>query len=165
MLTKLAGITEVARRRPKEKFTSLAHLINVDMLRLCHLEMDKNKATGIDEVTKEVYSENLEENLADLVQRLKRQAYHPQLVRRVYIPKLGSDKKRPLGIPMADRIAQMVAKIYFEPLVEPYFHADSYEYRPGKSPLNAVEITRKRCWQYKWVLEFDIVGLFDNIDH
>jgi len=66
---------------------------------------------------------------------------------------------------VADRIAQMVVKIYFEPLVEPYFHTDSYGYRPGKSAIDAVEITRKRCWQYNWVLEFDIVGLFDNIDH
>jgi len=66
---------------------------------------------------------------------------------------------------VADRIAQTVVKIYFEPRVEPYFLSDSYGYRPGKSPLDAVEITRKRCWRYNWVLEFDIVGLFDNIDH
>ncbi len=72
--TKLAGIAEVAKRRPNEKFTALAHLINVDMLRLCHIEMDGKKATGIDEVTKETYNENLEENLADLVQRMKRHA-------------------------------------------------------------------------------------------
>ncbi|GAB6172390.1 hypothetical protein JCM15765_18680 [Paradesulfitobacterium aromaticivorans] len=81
------------------KFTSLAHLINADLLRTCHLEMDGKKATGVDGVTKEAYAENLEENLEDLVARMKREAYRPQPVRRVYIPKPGSDKLRPLGIP------------------------------------------------------------------
>ena len=57
-----------------------------------------------------------------------------------------------------------VWKRYFEPIVEPHFHEDSYGYRPGKSALDAVEVTRKRCWKYDWVLEFDIKGLFDNID-
>jgi RNA-directed DNA polymerase len=66
---------------------------------------------------------------------------------------------------VADRVAQMVVKMTFEPSVEPVFLQDSYGYRPGKSALDAVSITRKRCWQYDWVLEFDIKGLFDNIDH
>jgi RNA-directed DNA polymerase len=66
---------------------------------------------------------------------------------------------------VSDRIAQMVVKIYFEPLVEPYFHKDAYGYRPGKSAIQAVGVTRERCWRYNWVLEFDIKGLFDNIDH
>ena len=82
MLTKLIGIAEVARLRPKEKFTSLAHLINADMLRICHIEMDGKKATGIDAVTKESYSQTLEENLIELVSRMKRQAYRPQPVRK-----------------------------------------------------------------------------------
>ena len=59
----------------------------------------------------------------------------------------------------------MTVKLAFEPCVEPHFLADSYGYRPNKSALDAVEITRKRCWKYDWVLEFDIRGLFDNIDH
>ena len=71
----------------------------------------------------------------------------------------------PFGVSIADRIAQMTVKMYFEPLVEPYFHQDSYGYRPNKSALDAVAITRQRCWRYDWVLEFDIKGLFDNIDH
>jgi RNA-directed DNA polymerase len=74
--------------------------------------------------------------------------------------------ERILGVPtVADRIAQTVVKDYFEPLVEPYFHEDSYGYRPKKSAIQAVAATRKRCWRYDWVLEFDIKGLFDNIDH
>ena len=73
---------------------------------------------------------------------------------------------RILGVPtVADRVAQMVVKLLFEPEVEPFFLPDSYGYRPGKSALDAVGITRERCWKYDWILEFDIKGLFDNIDH
>ena len=66
---------------------------------------------------------------------------------------------------VADRVAQMVVKMTFEPAVEPIFLDDSYGYRPGKSALDAVSVTRQRCWRYDWVLEFDIKGLFDNINH
>lgn len=100
MLTKLAKIAEVAKTRPTEKFTSLGHLINEELLEICHNEAKGQKATGVDSVTKEEYGRNLEANLKDLVARLKRHGYHPQPVRRVYIPKPGSKAKRPLGIPM-----------------------------------------------------------------
>lgn len=120
MLTKLAGIAEVAKRRPGEKFTALAHLINVDMLKLCHIEMDGKKAIGIDKVTKEAYNENLEENLADLVKRMKQQAFHPQPVRRVFIPKPGSDKKRPLGIlSYEDKLVQAALAKILSAIYEP----------------------------------------------
>ena len=66
---------------------------------------------------------------------------------------------------VADRIAQAVVKRYLEPLVEPYFHFDSYGYRPGKSALEAISVTRKRCWRYDWVVDLDIKGFFDNLDH
>ena len=66
---------------------------------------------------------------------------------------------------VSDRIAQMVAKKYFEPEVECYFHPDSYSYRPKKSAIEAVGVARQRCWQYDWVLDLDIKGFFDNIDH
>lgn len=64
-----------------------------------------------------------------------------------------------------DRIAQTVVKQYLEPLVEPYFHPDSYGYRPRKSALDAIGVTRKRCWRYDWVVDLDIKGFFDNLDH
>ena len=71
-----------------------------------------------------------------------------------------------LGIPtVADRVAQMVVKIYLEPKVESYFHKYSCGYRPRKSAIDVINITRQRCWKYDWVLKFDIKGLFDNIDH
>jgi RNA-directed DNA polymerase len=92
-------------------------------------------------------------------------SYFPPPVKAVPIPKK-SGGERILGIPtVGDRIAQMIVKLMFEPKVEPYFYRDSYGYRPGKSALDAIGVTRKRCWKYNWVLEFDIKGLFDNIDH
>lgn len=76
------------------------------------------------------------------------------------------EEKRRLGIPtISDRVAQMVVKIYIENRVEPIFHQDPYGYRPGKSALDAVEKARERTWKYDYVLELDIKGLFDNIDH
>jgi RNA-directed DNA polymerase len=66
---------------------------------------------------------------------------------------------------VADRVAQMVVKQVIEPILDPIFLADSYGYRPNQSALDAVGATRERCWRYDWVLEFDITGLFDNIDH
>src|ERR1035437_5127262 len=74
--------------------------------------------------------------------------------------------QRILGVPtVADRVAQTVVKRIVEGVLEPIFKSDSYGYRPNKSALDAIEVTRKRCWEYDWVLEFDIRGLFDNIDH
>lgn len=122
-------------------------------------------AAGVDEQSIKGFDKNLKDNLYKIWNRMSSGSYFPPPVKAVEIPKK-SGGKRILGVPtVSDRIAQMVAKICFEPLVEPYFHTDSYGYRPGKSALDAVEITRKRCWQYNWVLEFDIVGLFDNINH
>ena len=92
-------------------------------------------------------------------------SYFPPPVRAVSIPKK-SGGQRILGVPtVADRVAQMVVKQLIEPDLEPIFLADSYGYRPRKSALDAVGVTRQRCWKYDWVLEFDIKGLFDNIDH
>src|SRR5712675_347542 len=92
-------------------------------------------------------------------------SYFPDPVKAVAIPKKNGGE-RILGVPtVSDRVAQMVVKMLIEPIVEPIFLPDSYGYRPGKSALDAVAITRERCWRYDWVLEFDIKGLLDNIDH
>jgi retron-type reverse transcriptase len=92
MLTKLDRIAEIAKEKPKEKFTSLMHLIYEDMLKYCHHELDKNKATGADKVTKDEYEANLEDSIKELLIRMKSHRYRPQPVRRVYIPKAESKK-------------------------------------------------------------------------
>ena len=95
--TKLLRIAEKARREPGFTFTSLYHLMNEELLRECFKRLRNDAAAGIDEVTKEMYAENLESNLSNLTGRLHRMAYIPQPVRRKYIPKPGSSKPRPLG--------------------------------------------------------------------
>lgn len=130
------------------------------------LRVKANKGSaGVDEESIEEFEVNLKDNLYKLWNRLSSGSYFPPAVKAVDIKKKAGGT-RTLGIPtVADRIAQMVVKMYFEPSVEPFFHEDSYGYRPNKSAIQALEITRKRCWKYNWVLEFDIKGLFDNIDH
>jgi RNA-directed DNA polymerase len=122
-------------------------------------------AAGVDQQSLTDFDENLKDNLYKIWNRMSSGTYFPPPVKAVPIPKKQGGE-RILGIPtVSDRIAQMVVKLVFEPIVEPYFYPDSYGYRPHKSALDAVGITRQRCWQYDWCLEFDIKGLFDNIDH
>lgn len=122
-------------------------------------------AYGIDEQTIEMFEENYKNNMYKLWNRMSSGTYFPKPVKAVDIPKKNGGT-RTLGIPtVEDRIAQMVAKLYFEPNVEIIFYTDSYGYRPNKSAIQAIEITRQRCWKRDWVLEFDIKGLFDNIRH
>lgn len=105
--TKLLRIAEKARTEPGFKFTSLYHLMDKDLLRGCFKRLRKDSIAGIDEMTKEMYAENLEANLSNLTDRLHRMAYIPQPVRRKYIPKPGSTKQRPLGIPcFEDKLVQ-----------------------------------------------------------
>ena len=122
-------------------------------------------AAGIDKQSLDEFEANLKNNLYKIWNRMSSGSYFPPAVKAVEIPKKNGGV-RVLGVPtVGDRVAQMVVKIYFEPLVEPYFLSNSYGYRPGKSAIDVVGITRQRCWEYDWVLEFDIKGLFDNIDH
>ena len=122
-------------------------------------------AAGVDKETIEQFDANLKGNLYKLWNRMSSGSYFPPPVRAVSIPKK-SGGERILGVPtVADRVAQMVVKQLIEPDLDPIFLADSYGYRPGKSALDAVGVTRQRCWKFNWVLEFDIKGLFDNIDH
>lgn len=111
------------------------------------------------------FEEKLNNNLYKIWNRMSSGSYFPQPVMAVEIPKKTGGVRR-LGIPtITDRIAQMVARMYVERAVEPMFCEDSYGYRPNKSALDAVEMTRKRCWRYDYVIELDVKGLFDNIDH
>ena len=122
-------------------------------------------AAGVDGQTMADFEKDLKGNLYKLWNRMSSGSYFPPPVKLVEIPK-GDGSKRPLGIPtIADRIAQTTVKMYLEPIVEPKFHPDSYGYRPGKSALDAVGMVRKRCWRRDWVIDLDIKGFFDNLDH
>jgi len=122
-------------------------------------------AAGVDKESLEQYEKNLKDNLYKLWNRMSSGSYFPKPVKGVEIPKK-SGGTRLLGIPtVEDRVAQMVGRLYFEQTVERIFHKDSYGYRPGKSAIDAIRTTRERCWDYDWVIEFDIRKLFDNIDH
>jgi RNA-directed DNA polymerase len=122
-------------------------------------------AAGVDGQTIEQFEADLKSNLYKIWNRMSSGTYFPPPVRAVSIPKK-SGGQRILGVPtVADRVAQMVVKQVIEPNLDSVFLTDSYGYRPRKSALDAVGVTRERCWKYDWVLEFDIKGLFDNIDH
>jgi RNA-directed DNA polymerase len=123
-------------------------------------------AAGVDGVNFEQYEQNLKNNLYKLWNRMSSGSYFPKAVKGVKIPKKSGTGRRLLGVPtIEDRVAQMVARNTLEPLLEPIFHEDSYGYRPNKSAIDAIRVTRERCWKMDWVIEFDIKDLFDNIDH
>lgn len=125
----------------------------------------KGQAAGVDGQSLDDFAKDLENNLYRLWNRMASGSYFPPPVRRVEISKAGGGV-RPLGIPtVADRIAQMVVKQRLEPELDRKFDPDSYGYRPGKSAHQAIEQARKRCWQHDWVVDLDIKGFFDTIDH
>jgi len=129
-----------------------------------HVKANKG-AEGVDHQTIQDFESDLKNNLYKLWNRLSSGSYFPPPVLGVLIPK-GNGEQRLLGIPtVTDRIAQTVVKLVMEPLVEPYFHEDSYGYRPKKSALDAVGVTRIRCWRNNWVVDLDIKAFFDNLDH
>lgn len=122
-------------------------------------------AAGVDDETIAMFEQDLPRNLYKLWNRMSSGSYFPPPVKQVEIPK-ATGGIRKLGVPtVADRVGQTAVKLLIEPILDPLFHADSYGYRPGKSAKQAVAITRKRCWQYDWVVEFDIKAAFDQIDH
>lgn len=122
-------------------------------------------SAGVDGLSLENFEEDRKNNLYQLWNRMSSGSYMPSPVLLVEIPKKGGGI-RPLGIPtITDRIAQMVVTLILEPQVDRIFHKDSYGYRPNKSALEAVGVTRQRCWNYDWVVDLDIKGFFDNIPH
>src|ERR1700719_682137 len=123
-------------------------------------------AAGVDGQTLEQFDDDLGGNLYKIWNRMSSGSYFPPPVRAVPIPKKNGTGERILGVPtVGDRIAQMVVKQLIEADLDSIFLPDSYGYRPMKSALAAVGVTRERCWKYDWVLEFDIKGLFDNLPH
>jgi RNA-directed DNA polymerase len=142
------------------------HVISKQLVWDAYQRVKANRgAAGVDGETLETFEKDLKGNLYKLWNRMSSGSYFPPAVRLVEIPK-DSGGTRPLGIPtVADRIAQTVVKMVLEPLVEPIFHGDSYGYRPGKSALDAIEVSRKRCWRADWVIDLDIKSFFDCLDH
>ena len=125
----------------------------------------KGGSAGIDKETIEQFNQELSDNLYKLWNRMASGSYFPPPVRTVFIPKK-SGGMRSLGIPtVSDRIAQGVVKEYLEPELEKIFHASSFGYRPGRSAHDALEQCRRNCYNNNWVIEVDIKGFFDNIDH
>lgn len=169
MSTELERIGEKARACPGLVFTSLYHHVtDIDNLRDCYKDLDGHKAPGADGMTKEEYGANLEENLQELSGKLKRMGYIPQPKRRTYVPKPGSDKKRPLGISsFEDKIVEEALKRVLGPIYETVFENSSYGYRPGRSPQDCVRELGATIQQRKvnYVVEADIRGFFDHVNH
>jgi len=167
METKLDRIAKVAREKPEEKFTSLIHLIEKEHLIQCHKEMARNKATGVDGKTKTEYEEKLEENIEDLLVRMKKQSYKPLPVRRTYIPK-GKNKVRPLGIPAyEDKLVQKATANILNGIYEQDFLGCSFGYRPNRNAHDALAVIDRIVNKPKieYVVDTDIKGFFDNMSH
>ena len=161
--TKLSSLTSKVRGNRKERFTSLMHLLTEDFLKDCFADLKRNKAAGADEVTVKGY----EENLTDLVERLKIWKYQPKPVRRVYIPK-GNGKLRPLGITsVEDKIVQLALKRILEAIYEVDFLPVSFGFRPGRNCHQAVDILYKVVMTRptNYIADVDIEKFFDTVEH
>ena len=167
MGTKLERISQLSSENPDMVFSSIGHLINKELLRQCHEEMDGDKAVGIDGVTKENYGMELDENLDRLVERLKNRAYKPQPARRVEIPK-DNGKTRPLSIYCyEDKLVQDALKRVLEAVFEPHFYDEMMGFRPNRGCHTAIQklnvMLEERPTNY--VLDADIKGYFQHINH
>ena len=169
MARDLTRIGQLAQKDEKMRFTSIYHFVtDMDHLRASYEEMEKASAPGIDGVTKEEYGERLEGNLRELADRLGRMGYKPQPVKRVYIPKPGSQKKRPLGMPcFEDKLVQMALTRVLEQIYEADFVEGSFGYRPGRTQHDALDELGRTIQLKKvnYVVEADIKGFFDHVNH
>lgn len=168
METKLLRIADKARKEKEIKFTSLFHLMNEEHLRERFARLRKDAVAGVDGQTKDMYAEHLEENIVALTEKLHNMSYRPQAVLRTYIPKPGSSKMRPLGIPVIeDKLVQSGLARIIEAIYEEDFIEDSYGFRPGRNQHDALrELSRtieKKPVSY--IVEADIKGFFDNVSH
>ena len=168
MGTKLDRIEEMSASNPKTVFTSLYHLINEELLRKCHKEMDGKKATGVDSVTKAEYEENLDANLKALVERLKKKNYKPQPSLRVYIPKGSGGKLRPIGMAAyEDKLVQSALGRVLMAVYEPKFHNSMYGFRPNRGQHDALKELARLVENGKtnYIVDADIKGYFNSIVH
>jgi RNA-directed DNA polymerase len=167
MQTSLRGIANRAATHKKHRFRNLSGLLNEENLTWCFGFLRKDAAPGADRVDAEAYRKDLASNIHDLVERLKQGRYRAKLVRRRYIPK-PNGKMRPLGIPATeDKLVQVAVAKILEAIYEQDFLDSSYGYRPSRSPRGAAgDLARTLQYgRYCWLVEADIKGFFDNIDH
>jgi len=164
---KLERIAELAKADSELQFTSLAHMLNVEMLREAFHKLRKDAASGVSGRTAQEYAEQLEENLVDLHERLRNKRYKAPPVKRVWIDK-GKGKKRPLGLPeIEDKIVQKAVTILLAPIYENDFYEFSHGFRTGHSQHLAIKEVRQQIYaqNVNWIIDADISGFFDNIDH
>lgn len=165
--TKLQRIARKASKDKRCQFTSLFHLMNKALLLECFAQLKDKTASGIDNITKEAYATNLDENLDDLIERLHKMAYKPQPVLRVYIPKPGSKKRRPLGIPaLEDKLVQAGLVKILQAIYEQDFINDSYGFRPKRSCHDALRALSQsvEANPVHYMVEADIKGFFDHVE-
>jgi len=167
MATKLDRIFELSMSNPKMVFTSLYHLINEDLLRECHQDMDGNKAAGVDDVTKAEYEADLDANLKRLVEQLKRKNYKPQPSLRVYIPK-ANGKLRPIGMAAyEDKLVQSALGRVLMAVYEPKFHNSMYGFRPNRGQHDALKTLARLVENGKtgYIVDADVKSFFNSINH
>lgn len=167
MTTDIARISQIAKERPKEIFTSVYHMINTELLKECYDELDGNKAKGIDGITKREYGNKLKENLENIVQRLKNKCYKPSPARRVRIPK-ANGKMRGLAIAnFEDKIVQLAISKIIGAIFEPKLASNMFGFRPNRNCHDCLRYL-KTCIEKKktnYILDADIHAYFDNINH
>ena len=167
MQSSLRGIAFKAENCKTHRFQNLYQRLDASFLMECWYGLNKDAASGVDKVTATIYQENLDANIQSLAGRLKAKDYRARLVRRCYIPK-GNGKERPLGIPaLEDRLVQSACAKLLGTIFEVDFQETSYGYRPGRSAKDAVQDLRYNFSRgnYGYVVEADIKGFFDNMDH
>lgn len=165
--TQLHQIAEQAREHPDRIFTSLAHLIDVDFLSEAYSKTRKDAAAGVDGITAEAYSQNLEDNLRDLHGRMRSHRYRATPVKRGWVAK-EDGSQRPLGMPIfEDKIAQRAVTMLMSAIYEEDFHDFSYGFREGCSPHQAIAALREQCYKknIRWIIDADITKFFDNLNH
>jgi group II intron reverse transcriptase/maturase len=167
--TKLNRIAWLSKQDPKKEFGCLMHLFNNESLLECFHELDKNKAVGIDGVTKMDYGANLYGNIEALITKMRKMAYRPGPVREVFIPKEGKPgATRPLGISnLEDKIVQKMTQKVLESIYEPLFLESSHGFRPGKSCHTAIHALMDHLYRnsIQTVIDIDLKNFFGTIDH
>lgn len=169
MISELLGIEfNIEKAKIDGRVQNIASYINKETLMASHRQMDRNKAKGIDGVSKDEYAKNLEENIENLVKRMKSGSYKPNPTRRMYIPKDGSKKMRPLGISCyEDKLIENVISKILTMIYEPKFYNESFGFRPNRNCHQAVRQLVENIQYHKvtHIVEADIKGFFDNVNH